>query len=94
MTYFWASNLFFTSVTIFLFFSNSGPESWHKEFPVAKEGKRQSPIDIIPDDTVDATSASKEKPLKWTYGTKHCMNIGNTGSSWKVNVNGCGSCKF
>jgi carbonic anhydrase len=80
-----------TSVTIFLFFSNSGPESWHREFPVAKEGKRQSPIDIIPDDTVDATSASKEKPLKWTYGTKHCMNIENTGSSWKVNVNGCGS---
>ena len=23
-----------------------GPDNWHKEFPVAKEGKRQSPIDI------------------------------------------------
>ena len=60
---------------------------------MAKEGRRQSPIDITPDSAVDATSHSREKPLKWVYNTKHCLNIENTGSSWKVNVNGCGSCR-
>ena len=72
----------------------SGPDKWHKDYPVANEGKRQSPIDIITDKAIDATSASTEKPLKWCYNTKHCLNIENTGSSWKVNVNGCGSCKI
>jgi len=70
---------------------DNGPSCWHKDFPVAKEGRRQSPIDITPDSAVDATSHSREKPLKWVYNTKHCLNIENTGSSWKVNVNGCGS---
>lgn len=69
----------------------NGPDKWHKDYPVANEGKRQSPIDIITDKAIDATSASTEKPLKWCYNTKHCLNIENTGSSWKVNVNGCGS---
>jgi carbonic anhydrase len=27
----------------------SGPDHWHKDFPVAKEGVRQSPIDIETD---------------------------------------------
>ena len=77
----------------FIYQSISGPSCWHNEFPVAKEGKRQSPIDITPDSAVDATSQCKEKPLKWVYNTKHCLDIENTGSSWKVNVNGCGSCR-
>merc|ERR1712045_965753 len=71
--------------------ADNGPSCWHNDFPVAKEGRRQSPIDITPDNAVDATSQSREKPLKWVYDTKHCLNIENTGSSWKVNVNGCGS---
>jgi len=71
--------------------ADNGPSCWYKDFPVAKEGRRQSPIDITPDSAVDATSQSREKPLKWVYNTKHCLNIENTGSSWKVNVNGCGS---
>ena len=29
-----------------LFAGTCPPEEWHKEYPVAKEGKRQSPIDI------------------------------------------------
>ena len=69
----------------------SGPSCWHNDFPVAKEGRRQSPIDITPD---SAVVTEPEKPLEWVYDTKHCLNIENTGSSWKVNVNGCGSCRL
>merc|ERR1712018_597615 len=64
--------------------ADNGPSCWHKDFPVAKEGRRQSPIDITPDSAVDATSQSREKPLKWVYDTKHCLNIENTGSSWNL----------
>ena len=71
-----------------------GPSEWHKEFPVAKEGKRQSPINIEKDNVVEALSVTGESPLKWEYTLKHCLNVENTGSSWKVNVDGTGSSMF
>ena len=71
-----------------------GPQTWHKEFPVAEEGKRQSPINIVTDDVVDATADVNKNPLKWTYTDKHCLSVENTGSSWRVNIDGSGSSKF
>lgn len=71
--------------------SEDGPSQWHTGYPVATEGKRQSPIDIVTDNVVDGSAVTKEKPLKWKYSTEHCLNIENTGASWKVNVNGDGS---
>ena len=37
---------------------------------------------------------TSSKPLTWSYQKGHCLNVENTGASWKVNVNGTGSCKF
>ena len=61
---------------------------------MAKEGKRQSPINIEKDNVVEALSVTGESPLKWEYTKKHCLNVENTGSSWKVNVDGTGSSTF
>ena len=58
---------------------------------MAKEGKRQSPINIETEHVVEALSVTGESPLKWEYTKKHCLNVENTGSSWKVNVDGTGS---
>lgn len=68
-----------------------GPLEWHKDFPVAKEGKRQSPIDIETESVKEAWSVTTENPLVWEYTEKHCLNVENTGASWKVNVDGTGS---
>lgn len=61
---------------------------------MAEEGKRQSPINIVTDDVVDATADVNKNPLKWTYTDKHCLSVENTGSSWRVNIDGSGSSKF
>ena len=71
--------------------NEDGPSQWHNGYPVAVEGKRQSPIDIVTDAVVDGSAVTKSKPLKWSYNKDHCLNIENTGASWKVNVNGSGS---
>ena len=76
----WAKH-FYSILTHFLLI---GPDKWHKDFPVAKEGKRQSPIDLTTDAEVekDLTTA----PLSWRYLPEANVNIENTGASWKVNV--------
>jgi len=71
--------------------SYDGPDSWHKGFPVANEGKRQSPIDIVTEKVADGSAVTTANPLKWSYNNDHCLNVENTGASWKVNVNGTGS---
>ena len=68
-----------------------GPDAWHNDFPVAKAGKRQSPIDIKTSKIVDRFYVTLSKPLHWSYRKDHCLNVENTGASWKVNVNGAGS---
>ena len=68
-----------------------GPDVWHNNFPVAKGGKRQSPIDIKTSKIVDRFYVTLSKPLHWSYQKDHCLNVENTGASWKVNVNGSGS---
>ena len=61
---------------------------------MAKEGKRQSPIDIETENVVESMAVTTENPLSWEYTEKHCLNLENTGSSWKVNVDGTGSSKL
>jgi len=68
-----------------------GPDCWHNNFPVATEGKRQSPIDIETSKLVDGSAVTSSKPLIWNYNKDHCLEVENTGASWKVNVNGTGS---
>jgi len=68
-----------------------GPDCWHNNFPVATEGKRQSPIDIDTSKLVDGSAVTSSKPLIWNYNKDHCLEVENTGASWKVNVNGTGS---
>jgi len=69
----------------------NGPNAWHNDFPVATEGKRQSPIDIESSKCVDGCAVTASKPITVKYNLDHCLNVENTGSSWKVNVNGTGS---
>ena len=61
-----------------------GPDKWHKDYPVAKEGKRQSPIDLKND--VEVEKDLSTKLLSWNYVPANNVNIENTGASWKVNV--------
>ena len=68
--------------------------TWHKEFPVAEEGKRQSPIDIVTEEASDSVDVTNKDPIKWEYTDKHCLSIENTGSSWRVDIDGTGSSKY
>ncbi|KAJ8343705.1 hypothetical protein SKAU_G00310340 [Synaphobranchus kaupii] len=55
---------------------DDGPSSWHKGYPIA-QGNRQSPINIVPSETVHDSSLS---PLIVSY--EHCTSIG-------ISNNGC-----
>ncbi|KAJ8400453.1 hypothetical protein AAFF_G00395770 [Aldrovandia affinis] len=59
---------------------DDGPASWHKDYSIAK-GNRQSPIDIVPSETVYDDSLP---PLTVSY--EHCtsVNISNNGCSVAV----------
>jgi len=62
--------------------TDNGPANWHKWYPVASEGTRQSPIDIK---TLDVDGASEEDPsLVATYEPTADLTIENTGASWMV----------
>ena len=67
-----------------------GPSHWYEEFPVAKEGKRQSPIDLSAE-LAQTDAALRTTPLAAKYVDKNILNVENTGASWKVNVDGKGS---
>ena len=59
----------------------NGPLAWNEWYPVAKNGKRQSPIDL-------ASSAVKEDPsltpIKPTFRPCTELNLENTGKSWQL----------
>jgi len=64
--------------------TDNGPSNWHKWYPVASEGTRQSPIDIV---TLDVDGASEEDPsLVATYEPTADLAIENTGASWMVKL--------
>jgi len=69
---------------------HNGPDKWHVEFPVAKEGKRQSPIDLSTE-LAQTDGALRSTPITCKYVDKNILNVENTGASWKVNVDGAGS---
>jgi len=60
---------------------DNGPSTWGKEFPIADEGKEQSPIDIQLGDCVDEESLPK---LEYKYDALPNLNITNTGAQWRV----------
>ncbi len=70
-----------------------GPDAWHIDFPVAKKGHRQSPIDIQTD-VEETDEGLKENPLTWKYCPEKVLHIENTGFSWTVSVSGAESCKY
>ncbi|KAJ8417773.1 hypothetical protein AAFF_G00226160 [Aldrovandia affinis] len=54
-----------------------GPSAWHNDYPIA-QGNRQSPIDIVPTETVyDASLA----PIMLSYDLCTSVNISNNGHS-------------
>ncbi|XP_024274519.1 carbonic anhydrase 7-like isoform X1 [Oncorhynchus tshawytscha] len=57
-----------------------GPDAWHKDYPIAK-GNRQSPIDIVPEDTVYDASLP---PIFVSYDHCNSINICNNGHSVTV----------
>lgn len=61
-------------------FSISGPEHWHKDFPIAK-GDRQSPVDI---NTSTAVHDPALKPLSLCYEQATSQRIVNNGHSFNV----------
>lgn len=69
----------------------NGPDAWHIDFPVAKKGHRQSPIDIQTD-VEETDEGLKENPLTWKYCPEKVLHIENTGFSWTVSVSGAESC--
>ena len=64
----------------------SGPEVWHKAFPVAK-GVRQSPIDICTPGAVPGDLP----PICAKYEASAGLSLTNTGATWMVKFPGEGS---
>jgi len=64
----------------------NGPNNWHKHFPVAN-GPRQSPIDIIDEETEEDSLP----PVKCCYPEVSGYSITNTGSSWRADLQAAGS---
>ena len=60
---------------------NNGPQAWTEWYPVAKNGKRQSPIDLT-------SSVVKEDPslppISPTFKPCTELNLENTGKSWQL----------
>ena len=65
----------------------AGPHTWAVHFPLAS-GKRQSPIDI---QSGRGEAANFQSSLTWTYDSEACDRITNTGTGWKLLVNGNGA---
>jgi carbonic anhydrase len=58
----------------------NGPATWGKHFPIADEGKEQSPIDIQLDDCKEDSLPK----LEYQYDALPSLNITNTGNQWRV----------
>ena len=60
---------------------NNGPKTWSEWYPVAKNGKRQSPIDL-------SSSIVKEDlslpPIRATFQPCSQLRFENTGNSWQL----------
>lgn len=70
--------------------SFAGPETWSEKFPLAKNGVRQSPVNIVTSKTLTGKDLSVN-PLRWTYISENTKCLVNPGYCWRVDVNGKGS---
>lgn len=64
---------------------HNGPSHWHKWFPIATAGSRQSPVDI------KVASCSKNEKLKEViakYTPMAGLRLENTGASWMLKMDG------
>nr|WGF83175.1 carbonic anhydrase 4 [Squalus acanthias] len=61
--------------------SKNGPSHWHEQFPIAKEGSRQSPIELK---NAETKYDSSLKPLTLSYDASSAKSLTNTGSSVQV----------
>uniref|UniRef100_A0A4W3I0Z2 Carbonic anhydrase n=1 Tax=Callorhinchus milii TaxID=7868 RepID=A0A4W3I0Z2_CALMI len=59
----------------------TGPSSWHQSFPVAKDGSRQSPVDIRNEETERDPTL---QPLVLKYDPRSSKTIANNGHSIQV----------
>ena len=58
-----------------------GPDTWGKWYPVCDEGKRQSPIDLVP----ETCSEDPTLPaLVAKFSRLPQLSLENTGMTWKV----------
>lgn len=62
--------------------SDNGPAQWHKWYPVASEGSRQSPIDIKTCDCDGPDTTRPELMVKTSPAVD--LRLENTGASWMV----------
>jgi len=64
---------------------HNGPDHWHKWFPIATAGSRQSPVDI------KVSSCSTNEKLKEViakYTPMAGLRLENTGASWMLKMDG------
>jgi len=64
--------------------AHNGPSEWYKWFPVAKDGTRQSPVDIVVATSVKDAELGK---IEYNYNPNNCIKVSNTGASWRLDVN-------
>ena len=60
---------------------NNGPKAWPEWYPVAKNGKRQSPIDLSSSRVKDDPTLP---PLLASYQPCTQLTLENTGKSWQL----------
>ena len=64
-----------------------GPQEWGKWYPVAVNGTRQSPVDIVP----GKCNQDKNLPALQFQYTPAWIKVVNTGSSWRMDFKPEGS---
>uniref|UniRef100_UPI00398F6CDA carbonic anhydrase 13-like isoform X2 n=1 Tax=Pristiophorus japonicus TaxID=55135 RepID=UPI00398F6CDA len=66
--------------------NNERPSHWHEQFPIAKEGCRQSPIEIK---NAETKYDSSLQPLTLQYDASSAKSLCNTGFSLQVDYDDC-----
>jgi len=61
----------------------NGPSHWHKWFPIAASGHRQSPIDIK---TADCKNNASMKEVNAKFSPTAGLRLENTGASWMLKM--------
>jgi len=62
---------------------HNGPHKWETMFPIAAQGVRQSPINIIEE---EVEKDSNLHPVSCSYGDGEYNRLENTGASWQLHL--------